>query len=588
MIELTTWEDIRSFRKQLESTPYTSITGSLENGYLYINVDNKVCRIHGNWEEREKTKLINWLGSLSDQLFDLLKKERFIYGKDKRTNIVSCEYKNGEIIVFFEDESGVYTETFPYKHWMLTNTPLKDSKRLDGDLFFKYIKYYDNEEDLAKEKYGLKYKNGIEAYSVYDKKEAAMLLHGFTYYKGMKVKDVSLLSFDIEALTLEHTEDAKVILISNTYRKGDYIEKKLFAYDEYESEADFFNDWCNWVRDRDPSIILGYNIFGYDLPMLDFCARKAGTALVLGRDGSEIRFDNRMSKFRRDGSLDFDYKRAFVFGREIVDQMFVTYHYDVATRQFESYKLKAVVSQLGLEKEGRQHYDASKIAENYLIPEEYQKIKAYANDDADDPIILYDIMVPAYFYSAQSIPKSFQSINCGATGSMLNSFLIRSYLQDEHSIPKSDEVVKFDGAISFGIPGIYNNVNKIDTISLYPSIMRQYKVCDEKKDPRKHLIQMVEYFTKERLKNKQKAKETGDKYYKDLEQAQKVLANSIYGLLGAQLNFNSPKNAEFVTAQGREIIKKSIMWATGKPYEYWYEIFERKTGKKKKDLDEDS
>jgi DNA polymerase elongation subunit (family B) len=77
---------------------------------------------------------------------------------------------------------------------------------------------------------------------------------------------------------------------------------------------------------------------------------------------------------------------------------------------------------------------------------------------------------------------------------------------------------------------------------------------------------MLEHLTTERLKNKKLAKETGERSYKDLEGAQKIIINSIYGLLGAVVNFNSPKNAALVTNHGREILRKAIDFATNKGF----------------------
>ena len=185
-------------------------------------------------------------------------------------------------------------------------------------------------------------------------------------------------------------------------------------------------------------------------------------------------------------------------------------------------------------------------------------------DDGDDSLKLFDLMAPSFFYYTQSIPKTFQAINNGATGSQINSFLVRSYLQHGHSIPEKSEKVSFQGAISAGITGIHDDVCKVDVASLYPSIMIQYKVYDAEKDPKAHFLKMVKYFTKERLENKKKGKDTGDRYFKDMEQAQKIVINSAYGMLGATgLNFNSPQNAAYVTEQGREILQIGVEWASG-------------------------
>ena len=81
---------------------------------------------------------------------------------------------------------------------------------------------------------------------------------------------------------------------------------------------------------------------------------------------------------------------------------------------------------------------------------------------------------------------------------------------------------------------------------------------------------MVEFFYNERFEDKKMYKETKDRYYKDMEQAKKIVINSSYGLLGATgLNFNSSDLADFVTKTGRDIIKFTIKWATGKDYETW-------------------
>ena len=151
-----------------------------------------------------------------------------------------------------------------------------------------------------------------------------------------------------------------------------------------------------------------------------------------------------------------------------------------------------------------------------------------------------------------------------ASGSQLDSLMIRSYLQDGMSLPKTSKKEEFEGAISMGVPGIYKNVRKVDVASLYPSIMLQYEIYDKKKDPNRHMLQMLEYFRNQRLTNKKLAKETGDRYYDDLQNAQKIMINSMYGFMGAgYLLFNYPQGAADVTRYGREILLKGVEWATG-------------------------
>ncbi len=480
--------------------------------------------------------------------------DALIWGKDPTKHIVSCEVQDNVLELFFEHEGKTWNEFRENKFWLLANKQFNQYwKPLEGNLHYKYICHFTNKADY----YGAKrkYKNE-DLFGVADDKEAAMLTQGFTYFKDLKIENVSVLFFDIETTGLTHDENSKVLLISNTFRKNGKIERKLFAYDEYD---DVISAWCDWVRDINPSIMVGHNIFGYDLPYLSFCS---GNNLCLGRDESDLRFARYTSKFRKDGSQDYEYTRAFIYGREIVDTMFLAYHYDIG-RKYESYGLKAIIKHEGLEVAGRQFYDASTIHKNYKDLTQWSLIKKYAEHDADDAMALYDLMIPAYFYLNQSVPKSFQMINYSASGSQINSFLMRSYLQEGHSLPKATEGHPFEGAISLGNSGIYRNVFKIDVASLYPSIMIQDNIYDRKKDPKGNFARMVSYYTDERLNNKYKGKTTGDRYYKDLEQAQKIIINSAYGMLAAPgLLFNSPANAAAITRKGRSILSDAMGWAT--------------------------
>lgn len=494
-----------------------------------------------------------------------------IYGKNNLTNIVSVEPFEDKLIIFREIDGKLIKESIANTYWLITEQRISQKQReLSGDQPYKYIAEFNTLEEQRKVR-GLVKSNKIGYWDIFNPKEASLVFQGLTYFKGLHPKDISVLFWDIETTGLVHDDNSKVLLISNTLRKNGVITKKLFAYDEYKNQKALIDAWCKWVREVDPSIFCGHNIFGYDLPYLQFVAKKNNTYLKLGRNGSSIKFDPYTSSYRLDGTQDLDYYNANIFGREIVDTMFLSRKYDFS-KKYPSYKLKEIVDFEGLQKKDRQFYDAGEIRNNYTIPEEWKKIKAYAIDDADDAMSLFDLMIPSFFYFTQSVSKPFQAMINGATGSQINNIMVRSYLQIGHSIAKADETYYFEGAISFGIPGIYKNCFKQDVASLYPSIMRQYKIYNPKKDPNCHFLQMVEHFTLERLKNKKLAKETGQNHYKDLEQSQKIGINSCYGALGAPgLNYNYIPGADEVTRRGREILSKAIDFATGKSVKYWKE-----------------
>lgn len=488
-----------------------------------------------------------------------------IHGKAQVQTLVGLEINDDKVELFLEDpKTGQVTSEFrSHKYWVLANQSHgRGWVRLKGDLFYKYGIQFSDKDSYNNKFYDL-VKQKAQIFRIYDEQEACMVKDGYVFFLGMKHNEPSILSFDIEATGLKRDSTSKVLIISNTFRKLGQVTRKVFCYDEYKTQGEMLTAWCDWVREADPSIMVAHNGYSYDLPYLQHIADVEGVQLNLGRDGSPLKINERPSNFRIDGSRSQEYHKIRVYGRSIIDTMFLAIKYDVATKKYESYGLKSIIKAEGLEKKDRVFYDASQIRFKYQDPNEWNKIKEYCKDDSDDALALYDLMAPAFFYMSQSIPKTFQSVIESATGSQLNSIMMRAYLQRGCGLPKAHRAQKFEGAISFGEPGIYRNVFKVDVASLYPSIMIQCEVYDEDKDPDAKFLKLVKTFTEERLKNKALAKTS--KYHNDLQSAQKILINSCYGFLGADgLLFNSPSGAEFITKTGRDILQMAIDWAKSK------------------------
>ncbi len=511
-----------------------------------------------------------------------------IYGKNPLERIVSMEITDDVCTLFRELEDGsLNIMKVPHKFWILSNKARGSGwNRLNGEQYFKFGKQYSTFKSYIEDKKKLPYK---EIYTISNQNEAMMIKDGLTFFKGMKHSEVSILSFDIETTGLDHNNDSKIICISNTYRnsKGE-ITKKLFTYENYSNCAEIIDDWSAWVQAVDPSIMCGHNIYAYDLPYLEFCHSKySDKGMKLGRLDEPVHFSTYDSKYRVDGSRDLHYKKVHVYGRQLVDTMFLAYKYDAVEKKYESYSLKKIIAQEGLEKADRVFYDAGQIRHKYMIPEEFEKIKEYCKDDSDDSLALYDLMVPAQFYLTQSIPKPFQLVIESATGSQINSLLVRAYLQDKRSVaqaedlsvPEADEEDedsegKVEGGISFAVPGIYKNVYKIDIKSCYPSQILRFKLYDAEKDPDAYFYKLVEHFTLQRYEYKELHRETNDIYYKNLDAMAKIFINSSYGVTNTGgLNYNSSAVARKITLESRTIIDMSLRWASGFGYNHWVTKF---------------
>lgn len=490
---------------------------------------------------------------------------KLIYGKKGIQRIVSIEPSDNSIEIFLEKSPGqIISQIYPHKYWLLANQKLSENfQRLKGDLHYKFGRLYDNRADFLKAR---SYYKSKDTFSVFNPKEAIAIKDGYSCFLGMKPEDVSLVSFDLETTGLDpNAPDAKILLISATYRSGNNIIKELFCYDKYSSQKEMLEAFCEFIQTYNPSIILGHNILGFDFNYIRIIAENVLAELKLGRDGSSPQFDDYERKFRVDGNRDLPYKDVRIYGREIIDTMFLSIKADIG-RKYNSYGLKPIIAQEGWEIPNRVFYDSSQIRHNYTNPIEWEKIKQYCIDDSLDAITLYDKFCPPFFYMCQNVAKgSFQSVVNSASGSQLNSIMLRSYLQEAHSLPAADLPYHFEGAISIGNPGIYQNFMKLDVSSLYPSIMMEYNIHPKDKDPKGFFSQLVGYLREERLKNKELAKTTGEEYYKHLEQSQKIAINSLYGFMGAPgLLFNHIPGAAEVTRRGREILTKGMDYVKSK------------------------
>lgn len=492
-----------------------------------------------------------------------------VFGRDPEERIVAVEPEGELAEIFTQELDGSITSRFvKNEYWILSHNKLSDKwVRLKGDNHYKWGRKFSDRQDFLRTKGSLR---NQDVFSVYDPKESFLIKTGRSYFKGLKHTDVSILSFDIETDGLYKTANSRVFLISNTYRGPQGIQKKLFCYDDYKTDGDMIAAWCAWVREVNPTILTGHNINGYDLPYLEHVAAIHNISLLLGRDGSKLWFNSYESKFRKDQTQNILYYKPNCYGRNIVDTLFLAIKADAAAKKYESYALKYLSKVEELQGPNRTFYDASKIRYNYKDPIEWEKIKEYAKDDSDEALGLYDIFCPALHYFTQYSAFSFQRIAETATGSQLNSILLRAYIQDGYSIPKATQISSYEGGYSLGIPGIYRNCFKTDLQSAYPHTIIQYNLYDREKDPNAIFLKMTEYLTNERLKNKKLAKETGLAYYKYLESSQKIGINSLYGLCGTNgLNFNSPAIAATITKKCKEYLEKAILWATSKESNYW-------------------
>ncbi len=390
-----------------------------------------------------------------------------------------------------------------------------------------------------------------------------LLLTGKTLFKGLPYGDLHRLAVDIETGCTPGFE------FSNAERPGDRIlsialadsrgyEEVLFGADMGEREM--LETLGERIRSLDPDVIEGHNLFNFDLEYILARARMLRVPLRWGRDGSEPRV--RRSRFTVAERI-IDFTRVDVFGRHVVDTLFLLQYYDVTARELESYGLKSAAVHFGLSAEDRTTIEGGRI--QWAFENDPESLKKYNLEDARETLALSELLGYSFFLQARIFPFGYQNIFLRGNATKINALFLREYLRRRASIPKPEGKGAYEGGYTdIFVRGVVKNVVHCDVASLYPSIMLTFQL-KPRGDTLSIFLPLLSTLRTFRLEAKKRAQESEPgherDYYQALQQTFKVLINSFYGYLGTDLHhFADPSLAAEVTRRGREIIRSMLEW----------------------------
>ncbi|MBI2879808.1 MAG: hypothetical protein HYY19_08815, partial [Candidatus Rokubacteria bacterium] len=390
-----------------------------------------------------------------------------------------------------------------------------------------------------------------------------LLLTGKTSFRGLEFRDLRRLALDIEVYCGEGFE------FPNPSREGDRIIavalaessgwERVLSGKELDERA-MLEELGRLIRERDPDVIEGHNLFRFDLEYIEARARRHRVPLAWGRDGGPLRgHASRMQVAERT----IAYRRYEVHGRHLLDTWVLVQHYDVSARDLESYSLKDVALHFGLADPGRTYIDGDRISACWDADSE--RVLAYAFDDVRETRAVADLLARPYFVEAQVFPYPYQTVVLRGNATKIDGLLLREYLRRRRAIPLPSPARPFAGGYTaIFCQGVARNVLHADVTSLYPSIMLTFSVFPAK-DELGVFPLLLRDLREYRLAAKALARRAEDpearSYAAALQQTFKVLINSFYGYLGFPMgHWNDYEAAERVTATGRELIGKVVTW----------------------------
>ncbi len=497
-----------------------------------------------------------------------------LFGADKTPRIVAIELgETGTVKVYRREKDGstaVDVEPFHPFVWTdgdVTDLALENAQKLGGDLKYDWLVTVDSWKELIALRNGLK-KAGRSFFALSDPVQHYLSATGRTLFKQLPFGELKRIQLEVLSPTGESDlADASQNPIASIALSDNSGWEQLIVVDPEnveESEHDALKQLTAIIKERDPDVIEGHDLFRFDLPYLVARARKAKVKLDWGRSGGFLR--SRPSRLQI-AEKTIDYPKFQVDGRHFVDTFLLAQFYDVGMRALSGFERIDVAQHFGF-------CDAAEISaltgkalqREYLTTSERFRTRALCA--VRETRALAELLSPSYFIQAQIFPYNYQDVIVRGNATRINALFLREYLRQRHSIPEMPMARSFEGGFTaIYLTGVARNVWHCDVASLYPSIMLQFDcfpVTDQLQIFR-HLLTDLRSFRLEAKGQMQLADKEGNRprwhHLHALQNTFKILINSFYGYLGfAQGHFADFDAAARVTQIGRDLLQQMIAW----------------------------
>ncbi len=392
--------------------------------------------------------------------------------------------------------------------------------------------------------------------------EQYLVATGRTYFRDLSFDELRRLQFDLETTGLD-PDRCRIFMISVRYPSGE--TEVLEARGRGDGpEAELIRSLNERIAAADPDVIENHNLHGFDLPFLDRRSRLLGVALMFGRIGQPGLRQRAARRGLANTAGDGRRVRFVAPGRELIDTMDAVIRYDFSTRSLPGHGLKAVAKYLGFASPDREYIKGSQVWPTYR--KDPERVRRYATDDVIEVAHLSRMLGGAAFALAQMAPRRYERLaDAGAATGVIDPLLVRAYIRSGAALPKhqADDGTPHSGAaLHLFASGVAHRVVKVDVASLYPSLMRAFRIGPSR-DHLRALLALVDGLVQRRLQAKADARAappgSAERHTNEaMSAAMKIVVNSAYGYLAAGgdlTRFADVHAANEVTRRGRETLE---------------------------------
>ncbi len=498
-------------------------------------------------------------------------KNTLLFGADPMPRIVAVELgETGTVNVYRREADGsTVADVEPFHPFVWCDSDVVDlgieSEKLESSLKYGWLVTVDSWKELIALRNGLK-NAGRDFFAFTDPVQHYLTATGRTLFKDLlfeelKRMQIEVLSFDAVGGAGDPGRGDHIMSIALSDNTG---WEELLVVDSRnveESEHDALKRLTSLVKERDPDVIEGHNLFRFDLPYLVARAKKAKTKLDWGRSDGFLR--SRPSRLQI-AEKTIDYPKFTVGGRHFVDTFLLAQFYDIGMRSLAGFERADVAGHFDLcDSEQISALTGKELQRAYL--DDSKQFRQRALCGVREARALSELLSASYFIQAQIFPYNYQDVIVRGNATRINALFLREYFRQRHSIPELSMPRAFEGGYTdIFFTGVAHNVWHCDVASLYPSIMLKFDcfpVTDQLQIFR-HLLTDLRKFRLEAKSEMRAEKDPAKQHHlQALHNTFKILLNSFYGYLGfAQGHFADFDAAARVTQIGRDLLRQMIDW----------------------------
>jgi len=413
---------------------------------------------------------------------------------------------------------------------------------------------------------------------------SAETLHNLRLQPGSYRPEFEVMSFDIES---DYETDTlfSIAFVSAQLKRvlmiGSGADDELVEY--LADERALLVRWIEWVTELDPDILIGWNVINFDLRLLHQRAQVHGMPLTIGRGGALPRW--------RQSQAERNHYFVLIPGRVVLDGIDTL---RAATYNFPSFALEAVAHELlgrGKLIANREQNDplfkAKEIRRQFA--EDKPQLAAYNLEDCQLVWEIFERTELIRFAIERAQLTGLEMDRAGGSVAAFDNLYLPRLHRKGYTAPNigdfAGDLSAPGGYVMDSKPGLQDSVLVLDYKSLYPSIIRTFRVdpyarvAAEDADEvdvipgydgasfhkREHILpQIIESLWAARDEAKRDANAA-------LSQAIKIIMNSFYGVLGTSgCRLHDSRLTSSITKRGHDLIIQTVKLIEAEGYEVIY------------------